>query len=144
MTTLSLAAIDEGIAKAKADLAFLEKAREVLADPRIASILGPVPNAPARTSAASGSPAPRVYGALKEMVYSALPEPDSSISATIHQIVGNLQGRGYEFIAKDPGIAVNGALVSLEQDGRAKCTGKNGNARLWRKKKSQEAPEGAS
>ena len=145
MQNLSLEAIEERIAKAKDDLAFLEKAREVLGDPRIVSILGsqprPVTATPTAPSYVAPSVVPRSYGEVKNRVYAVLPDADASIAArvTTQQIVTALQGNGYTFKAKDPWVAVNGALVTLEGNGLAESSGKRGNAKLWRKK-TQIAP----
>jgi hypothetical protein len=85
---------------------------------------------------------------MKNSVYAVLPEADAGIAErmTTLEIVARLQEKGYAFKAKEPQIAVNGALTALEEKGFVEWSGKRGNAKLWRRKrqKSQEATEVAS
>jgi hypothetical protein len=155
---LDMHIIDERIAKAKEELIFWENARIVLLDPRIVQLAPPAPPAaPAAPAAAPATPpaqdppmgtpsAPRVYGELKQKVYSVLPDFESNQVAPIGWIIQQLGAIGYVFKAKDPSIAVNGALVSLQEQGLVESPQKKGNTKFWRKKPAinQEAPEGAS
>lgn len=150
---IDLQTVEERLAKAKEEAAFWEKARAILADPRLKDLTVPQPRpvsmAPSTFSPTSAAtPVPRTYGELKNRVYGTLPSPEANIGerVTIQQIVTKLRAEGYVFQAKDPTIAVNGALMALEGQGLSESYGKRGNAKLWRKKrqKNQEAPEGAS
>jgi len=141
---IDLKTINERLAKAKEEADFWEKARAVLDDPRLKAL-----SAQEAESANGASPTmPGAYGSLRNMVYEALPDVDAGIGlrVTTTQLVSKLQDGGYVFNAKDPMVAVNGALVALEEKGFAEWVGKRGLAKLWRKKRqgSQEAPEGAS
>jgi hypothetical protein len=149
MTILSLDSIEEHLAKAKEDAAFWERARAIMADPRMKAISASEPQRTSSVAVAFSAPSiPQAYGELKKNVYAVLPDADANIGArvTTQQIVSSLKQGGYVFKAKEPTIAVNGALMTLEEKGLAESCGKRGNAKLWRKKrqKSQEAPEGAS
>lgn len=153
---IDLQTIDERLAKAKEEADFWEKARAVLADPRLAALSG------SQTPAFSptwqrATTMPRAYGEIQDKVISVLPGPDAGIAErlTTQQIVAILLAQGYVFVAKEPAIAVNGALVTLQEKGLAEWSQKRGKAKLWRKKRakiqetrkdseSQEAPEGAS
>jgi len=147
MTNLNLETVEERLAKAKEEAEFWEKARSVLADPRLQALTAPPPH-PISLASSTFTPvaAPRAYGELKNRVHSVLPGADKRAALTTQKIVKTLQDNGYVFTAKDPPIAVNGALVALEAEGLAQCTGKFKNAKLWQKgtPKNQEAPEGAS
>lgn len=149
MPNFSLESIEERLAKAKEEAEFWEKARAVLADPRLKEIAVPaVKDGNGALHVPSDSPMPRVYGELRSSVYAVLPNADAGIAdrLTTPKIVARLQEQGYVFQSREPGIAVNGALVALEDKGLAEWSGKRGNAKLWRKKrqKTPEAPEGAS
>ena len=143
---IDLKTVDERLAKAKEEADFWEKARAILADPRLAAINGDVP----RTLTAVPIPQamPGAYGEMQSRVYDALPEADANSAArmTTQQLVLRMELAGYVFKAKDPMVAVNAALVGLEGKGLAEWHGKRGLAKLWRKKRqqSQEAPEEAS
>lgn len=149
---IDLKAIDERLAKAKEEAEFWEKAKAVLADPRVRAISSEEvrPANVIRTLFVSGdtSQAAGIYGELRKNVLEILPDAEANIGTrmTTQQIVDLLRQRGYVFAAKEPTIAVNGALMALEGKGLAESVGKRGNAKLWRKKrqKSQEAPEGAT
>jgi hypothetical protein len=142
---IDLKDVEERLAKAKEEAEFWEKARTILADPRLNSITAPQPR-PITPIAAPE--APRAYGEMKNSVYAVLPEADAGIAErmTTLEIVARLQEKGYAFKAKEPQIAVNGALTALEEKGFVEWSGKRGNAKLWRRKrqKSQEATEVAS
>jgi hypothetical protein len=137
MPNVNLQALEEQIAKAKEDLEFLEKARAVLADPRISGILGPQPRPVTATQIDTSPITPKPYGELKDKVFSFLPEADTRADITVNEIVEKMLAEGYRFTAKEYGIAVNGALVALEAADRAQTVGKKGNAKLWRKKKQR-------
>jgi hypothetical protein len=148
---IDLQTIEERLAKAKEEAAFWEKARAILEDPRLKDLITPQPRpVSSAQSTFTQAAAPRAYGELKSRVYAVLPDADTYASSTTQQIVDNLIEAGYVFQAKEPTIAVNGALVALEGQGLAEAYGKRGNAKLWRKKRqkreeqNQEAPEGAS
>jgi len=143
--SIDLKAIEERITKAKEEAAFWETARAVLADPRLKAIadddVKPGNLDRMFASAAAGS-----YGELRKSVLDALPDSEAGIfdRVTTQQIVKKLRDSGFKFISAKPPIAVNGALVALEEKGLAESVGRRGNAKLWRKKrqKAQEAPEG--
>ena len=143
---IDLKTIDERLAKAKEEADFWEKARAVLDDPRLRALSG------ADVQLANGNgnqhTVPGAYGSLRSMVYEALPDADanSATRLTTTQLVLKLEQGGYVFNAKDPMVAVNGALVALEEKELAEWKDKRGLAKLWRKKrlKSQEASEEAS
>jgi hypothetical protein len=146
---IDLKTVDEHLAKAKEEAEFWEKARAVLADPRLKAISADEPRpANGRLPMPFSHAVAGVYGELRKNVLDVLPEADASIAArvTTRQIVELVKQRGYTFAAKEPEIAVNGALMALEEKGLAESAAKRGNAKLWRKKrqKTQEAPEGAS
>jgi hypothetical protein len=132
--TFNLKDVEERLAKAKEDAEFWAKAHAILADPRLDSLSAPQPRPMPPTAAPD---APRAYGEMKNSVYAILPEADAGFAArmTTLEIVARLQKNGYVFKAKEPSIAVNGALIALEEKGFAECAGKRGNAKLWRKKK---------
>src|ERR1039458_9461199 len=132
MTSLSLEAIYERLAKAKEDVAFWERARAVFTDPRIMQDEQNQQHTPIATRPSTG---PRAYGEQVERVLGVLPSAESRASINTRQSVDLLQKDGYVFQAGDPQVAVNGALVALEGQGLAQQVGKVGNAKLWRKKK---------
>jgi len=135
---IDLKAIDERLAKAKEDAEFWEKARAVLLDPRMAQVAQNGHTSPTAHTPARPSTQLRPYGEMIQKVLEVLSE---SSSMTTSEIVDRLTKDGYAFKAKEPGIAVNGALISLQEKGLARVSGKRVNAKLWRKRKqdSQEA-----
>jgi hypothetical protein len=142
---IDLKSINENLAKAKAEADFWEMARQVLSDPRIAGVDRAVASPPPLASHTPSS-TPRLYGDLMQRVFESLPDLDGLPSMTTSSIVDHLMTSGYEFQAKEPSIAVNGALVSLQEKGLAKTVGRRGNAKLWRKGKqeNQEPAQDAS
>jgi hypothetical protein len=139
---LDLQTIDERLAKAKEEADFWEKARAILADPRLQAMTGAKPADPRPRPITHSQPPmatamPRAYGELQTHVYEALPEPDAGLyhRVTTQQIVESLLERKYVFIAKEPTIAVNGALIAMEGKQLVEWAGKRGNAKLWRKKR---------
>ena len=141
-----LKTIDERLAKAKEDAEFWERARSILADPRLKEVSAPDSPVPAETPEMAKAPMPKAYGGLQNGAYLTLPPPGTPLlqCLTTRQIVDLMRQGGFQFESKEPMIAVNGALVTLMEKRKAESAGYRGNARLWRKKKSQEAPEGAS
>jgi len=146
---IDLQTIDERLAKAKEEAEFWEKARAVLADPRLRAIeedkLPPVFDARPTVSdrPQTSVTVPRAYGELKNRVFATLPEFNAGINEriTTQQIVERLKQQGYVFVSKDPTIAVNGALAAFEEKKIAEWNGKRGNAKLWRKKRPQSPAE---
>jgi hypothetical protein len=143
---IDIATIDERLAKAKEEAEFWEKARAVLADPRLQAISGEKAPTVQRGLSATQSQTiqtaiagPRAYGELQANVYGVLPEADAGVNhrLTTQQIVERLQNKGYKFVAKEPAIAVNGALITLEAKGLVDWSAKRGNAKLWRKKRQR-------
>jgi hypothetical protein len=146
---IDLKSIEERLAKAKEEAAYWEKAQAVFNDPRWKDLSVPESQPVNGVLAKSvAPPVPGAYGSLRAMVHGALPNGDAAAAErkTSKDVVSQLQSGGYEFNAKDPIVAVNSALIALEEKGLAESLGKRGLAKLWRKKKqkSQEAPEGAS
>jgi hypothetical protein len=139
---LDLQTIDERLAKAKEEADFWEKARAILADPRLQAMTGtkpadPQPRPVTHSQPPASTATPRAYGELQSHVYDALPEPDAGLHfrVTTQQIVDRLREQKYVFIAKEPTIAVNGALIAMEGKQLVEWSGKRGNAKLWRKKR---------
>src|SRR5208283_1648816 len=103
--------------KAKEETEFWENARALLADPRFKALSAPEP----RPVTAPPACVPGAYGEVRNNVYAVLPDADANIGnrLTTQQIVSLLQQGGYTFKAKEPPIAVNGALMALEEKGLA-------------------------
>jgi len=141
---IDLKTIEARLAKAKEEAEFWEKARAVLDDPRLKALSG----LEVQTVNNATPTIPAAIGSLRNMVYEVLPDPDAGLMAriTTTELVSKLEDSGYVFNSKEPMIAVNSALVALEDKGFAEWQGKRGLAKLWRKKrqKSQEASEEAS
>ena len=142
---IDLNAINENLAKAKADVEFWEKARALFLDPRITQ---------ANSTQLTALPAPspvgppsRPYGELKRKVLETLPEwKDEGECYSTTAIVKKMEARGYVFASKTPAISVNEALVNLDKEGLAAVGNTVNGTRYWIKAppKDQEAPEGAS
>jgi hypothetical protein len=134
---INLKDVEERLAKAKEEAAFWEKAHAILADPRLNSLAMPEPRPMTPTATPE---VPRAYGEMKNSVYAVLPEADAGIAArmTTLEIVARLQETGYVFKAKEPSIAVNGALTALAEKGFAEWSGRRGNAKLWKKKRQMK------
>src|ERR1700722_18102364 len=120
---VDLKTIDERLAKIREEAEFLERARALLADPRMEQLLGerivssPTPAPPAATTSISMSTngaGRRPHGELKRKVLEMLPPEDSTTPISTKEIVRNLIASGYILQAKDHEMAVNAALVSLE------------------------------
>jgi hypothetical protein len=134
---VDLKSIDERLAKAREEAEFWERARALLADPRMAQVLKENENtAPAQDAAQSsnGDGASRPRGQVRRKVWESLPQYGVRETAvTTGEIVAQLTAQGYIFEAKKPEVAVNAALVSLEAEQAAQATGKRGKAKLWTK-----------
>jgi len=133
MPSIDLNTIDEKLAKAKEEVAFWERAKAVFLDPRISQIA-----APPTTGNFSIRPRPRPYGELKRRVWETLP-PAGHPGITTQEIADAMQRSGFVFVSQTPMIAVNEALVSLED--QVQNVGKRGLAKLWTKGEGKtEAP----
>jgi hypothetical protein len=131
---IDLKAINERLAKAKEEVSFWETARALFLDPRMEAISGAI--VPPKQLELVSSGRKPAYGELQQMVLDILPGGDVVIDncVTTADIVGKLEANGYLFQAKEPAIAVNGALVALEEKGLAEWIGKESRSKLWRKK----------
>lgn len=127
---LDMNTIDQNLAKARADVEFWEKVKEVFSDPRIAgpdaapiaTLLRPRP-----VNSARGG-----YGDQKRSVFGALPDY-GQMGRTSAQLIESMKGNGYVFVAKYPIASVNDSLKALADEGKATVVGKDGVANLWTK-----------
>ncbi len=136
---IDLKTIDENLAKAKEDVAFWEKARVVFLDPRITQAQQSLPlqSLPVPFPI---PPAPRPYGEVKRRVLAVLPERDQPGLSTA-ELADRLTREGFVFVAKVPSIAVNEALRSLLEEGKAVNAGMRGISKLWTKGYQEDRKE---
>ena len=135
---VDLKTLDERLAKAKEEAEFWERARTLLADPRMTQVLGENPvNASALETELppnGTTTGPRPRGQVRRKVWESLPPyGEREVAVTIREIVNRLTAQGYVFEAKEPEVAVNAALVALEAEHAAQNTGRRGKAKLWTK-----------
>lgn len=129
--------VDERLAKAREEAEFWERARVLLADPRMEPVLnGAQTAAPAISSLPGGRP----YGEVRRKVYEMLPGAGSRPGATTADLEVAMKATGYVFASKLPQVAINEALVALEKNHQARVVGKKGRARLWTKGDNPEGP----
>lgn len=132
---ITIEEIAKNLEQARADVAFWEKAMEVLTDPRISNTSRPQSletskKIEARSRQLFSMPTKGTYGTLKGTVYDSLPAAGNP-PVTVSQIIENMKSNGYMFAAKIPGIAVNEALRSLAKDHKAYVAAKAGMVQLW-------------
>jgi hypothetical protein len=122
---IDLRTVDRNIAQAKADLAFWENLRAALIDPRVLELV--------RDDSASQRPS---YGDLKRAVYAVLPAFGEEGVPTA-KLVELMQEDGFIFQSKTPGVSVNEALNTLNDEGKAFITGRRGVTKFWTRGESK-------